>query len=237
LRSADLAVCTGASLEVGWLPALQERSNNSKVQNGAQGMFHAASHVELIDPRPGAGGNPFAGDVHAEGNPHVQLDPRNVLKIAAALSERLQKLVPSEAQQIGQRHARFEASWKQRIQDWEQRAASLRGQNVVAQHSVFGYLWKWLGMKQVADLEPKPGMAPTPGHLQRLLQTLQPQPPLAVVTASYQDPRAARWLVTQLDKQVPLLSLPATIEDDRAPDALALWYDQLLDMLLQSKAR
>jgi zinc/manganese transport system substrate-binding protein len=237
LRSADLAVCTGASLEAGWLPALQERSNNAKVQNGAPGMFYAASHVDLLDPRPGAGGNPFAGDVHAEGNPHVQVDPRNFLKIAAALSERLQKILPSEAQQIGQRHARFETYWKGRIQNWEQRAAPLRGQSVAAQHTVFSYLWQWLGMKQAADLEPKPGMAPTPGHLQRLLQTLQPQPPIAVVVASYQDPRAARWLVGKLGDQVPLVTLPATVEDDRAPDALARWYDQLLDNLMQSRAR
>jgi zinc/manganese transport system substrate-binding protein len=237
LRSADLAVCTGASLEVGWLPALQERSNNAKVQNGAQGMFYAAGHVDLIDPRPGAGGNPFAGDVHAEGNPHVQLDPRNVLKIAAALSERLQKILPSEAQQIRQRHARFETSWKGRIQDWEQRAAPLRDQSVAAQHTVFSYLWKWLGMKQAADLEPKPGMTPTPGHLQRLLQTLDPQPPIAVVVASYQDPRAARWLVSKLENRVPLATLPATVEDEHAPDALARWYDQLLDRLLEARVR
>jgi zinc/manganese transport system substrate-binding protein len=237
LRSADLAVCTGASLEVGWLPALQERSGNAKVQNGAQGMFYAADHVELIDQRPGAGGNPFAGDVHAEGNPHVQVDPRNLLKIAASLSERLQKFAPSEAQQIQQRHSQFEASWKQRIKGWEQRAAPLRGQSVAAQHTVFGYLWKWLGIRQVADLESTPGMAPTPGHLQRLLQTLQPQPPLAVVITSYQDPRAARWIVSQLGDRTTLLTLPATVEDDRAPDALAQWYEQLINGLMQSKAQ
>ena len=236
LRSADLAVCTGASLEAGWLPALQERAGNAKVQNSAQGMFFAASEVDLIDPQPGAGGNPFAGDVHAEGNPHVHADPRNLVKIAAALSERMQTLAPSEASQIRQRHARFDAAWKQRIKEWEQRAAPLRDKSVAAQHTAFGYLWKWLGIKQIADLEPKPGMAPTPGHLQRLLETLRPQPPVAVVVSSYQDPRSARWLVSQLGDKVPLLTLPATIEDDRAPDALGRWFDQLLDALMQ-KAR
>ena len=237
LRSADLAVCTGASLETGWLPALQERAGNARVQNRAQGMFFAASEVELIDPRTGAWGNPFAGDVHAEGNPHVHANPRNILKIAAALSDRLQKLAPADASQIRQRHARFDAAWKQRIDEWEQRAAPLRGKSVAAQHTAFGYLWKWLGIEQVADLEPKPGMTPTPGHLQRLLDTLKPQPPLAVVVSSYQDPRSARWLVSQLGDKVPLLTLPATVEDDRAPDALGHWFDQLLDALTQTKGR
>lgn len=237
LRSADLAVCTGASLEAGWLPALQQRSGNARVQDGAQGMFYAASHVQLIDPRPGTGGNPFAGDVHAEGNPHVHGDPRNILKIAAALSARMQKLAPAGAQQIQERHQRFEANWTQRIQEWEQRAAPLRGQRVAAQHTAFGYLWKWLDIRQAADLEPKPGMAPTPGHLQGLLQAMQSQPPFAVVVASYQDPRAARWIVGQLGNQVPLVALPATVEDDRSPDALARWYEQLLGSLIEAKAR
>ncbi len=237
LRSADLAVCTGASLEAGWLPALQERAGNARVQNGARGMFFAASQVELINPQPGAGGNPFAGDVHAEGNPHVHADPHNLVKIAAALSERMQELAPADAAQIRQRHASFEAQWRQRIAEWEQRAAVLRGQGVAAQHTAFGYLWRWLGIRQVADLEPKPGMAPTPGHLQRLLETFTSQPPFAVVVSGYQNPRSARWLVAQMGNAVPLLSLPATVEDDRAPDALGKWFDQLLDALTQAKVR
>lgn len=237
LRSADLAVCTGASLEVGWLPALQDRSGNAKVRNGAPGMFYAASQVRLLDPRPGEGGNPFAGDVHAEGNPHVHIDPRNMSNIASALSDRMQKIAPDQAQQIRERHAQFDASWKGLIKGWEQRAAPLRGQHVAGQHTTFGYLWDWLGIKQSADLEPKPGMAPSPGHLQNLLQTLQSHPPLAVVVASYQDPRAARWLVGKLGDRVPLITLPATVEDERAPDALANWYDQILNSLIQAKAR
>lgn len=237
LRSADLAVCTGASLEVGWLPALQQRAGNAKVQDGAPGMFYATSHVELIDAQPGAGGNPFAGDVHAEGNPHVHADPRNLVKISSALSARLQKLVPSDARQIQQRQTQFEATWMQRIKDWEQRAARLRGQSVAAQHTAFGYLWRWLGVRQVADLEPKPGMAPTPGHLQRLLATLQPQPPLAIIIADYQDPRAARWLAGQLGNTVPIVTLPATVADERSPDALAQWYEHILNGVIKAEAR
>ncbi len=237
LRSADLAVCTGASLEVGWLPALQQRAGNARVQDGAPGMLYAASHIDLIDPQPGAGGNPFAGDVHAEGNPHVHADPRNLLKISVVLAERLQKLVPSEANAIQQRRTQFESALTQRIKDWEQRAAALRGTTVAAQHTAFGYLWKWLGIKQVADLEPKPGMAPTPGHLQRLLASLQPQPPLAIVIADYQDPRAARWLAGQLGNTVPVIALPATVTDEKLPDALVQWYDQLLDALIKAKGR
>ncbi len=237
LRSADLAVCTGAELEVGWLPTLQQRAGNAEVQEGAPGMFYAADHVALIDPNPGANGRPFAGDVHASGNPHLHTDPHRVLLAAQALSGQLQKLQPAQKLAIANRYAEFETLWKARIATWERRAAPLRGREVVAQHSGYGYLWRWLGMKQVADLEPQPGMAPTPGHLHGLLTQLRSKPPLAVVVSSYQDPRSARWLAGQLGGNLPVLVLPATVMDTSTPDALGLWFDQLLDELLKAAER
>jgi hypothetical protein len=82
LRSADFAVCTGASLEAGGLPTLQERASSAR----ARDVFSAADHVRLIDPQPGAIGTPWAGDVHAEGNPHLHADPRDLLEVEGALA-------------------------------------------------------------------------------------------------------------------------------------------------------
>jgi len=233
LRSADLAVCTGASLEAGWLPVLQQRAGKARTQD----VFYASDVVVLIDPRPGVIGTPWAGDVHAEGNPHLHADPRNLLVVAQALADRLQQDLPGQRAAIEQRRVAFETRLKGQIVQWEQRAAPLRGRNVAAQHSGFGYLWAWLGITQVADLEPKPGMAPTPGHLQRLLDGLKGQPPLAVVISGYQDPRPGRWLSSQLGGQVPLLVLPATVAEDADGDALLRWYDELLASLLQATPR
>lgn len=231
LRAADAAICTGAALESGWLPTLQQRAGNPRVQDGAPGLFLAASAVALIDARPGAGGNPFAGDVHEEGNPHLHTDPRRLLEVARAWGTRLQQLFPAQRAAVAQRMAAFEAHWQRRLAGWAPRAAALRGSAVAAQHGTFAYLWAWLGVRQVADLEPKPGLAPTPGHLQRLLEQLRPQPPAAIVVAGYQDPRAARWLAQQLGGQVPVRQLPATVDDPETPDALGRWFDQLLDAL------
>lgn len=233
LRSADAAICTGASLESGWLPTLQQRAGNARVQDGAPGMFFAASATALMNPRPGAGGNPFAGDVHAQGNPHLHLDPRRLREVAQAWSTRLQQLFPAQQAAIAQRHEAFQGNWRVRLTAWEQRAAPLRGKAVVAQHSSFAYLWDWLGLQQVADLEPRPGLAPTPGHLQRLLEPLRSMPPAAVVVSSYQDPRSARWLVQQLGGRSALVQLSATVDDPEAPDALGRWFDGLLDSLLK----
>lgn len=233
LRAADAAICTGASMEAGWLPTLQQRAGNARVQRGAPGLFFAADAVNLIDARPGAGGNPFAGEVHEEGNPHLHADPRRVMEVARAWAARLQALFPAQQAAIGQHLEAFIARWQPRVQAWEAKAQPLRGLQVAAQHASHAYLWRWLGMRQVADLEPKPGLSPTPGHLQRLLDELRPRPPAAIVVTGYQDPRSARWLAQQLGGRVPLVVLPATVDDPEASDALGLWFDRMLDLLLR----
>src|SRR5512140_282575 len=42
MRSADLAICTGAELEIGWLPVLLQTAGNQKVQPGQPGFIAAA---------------------------------------------------------------------------------------------------------------------------------------------------------------------------------------------------
>lgn len=230
MRRADLAICTGAQLEAGWLPMLQQRSGNPRMQDGAPGMLYAADHVSLIDPRPP--GSPFEGDVHAEGNPHVHLDPRRVLDVAKALVERLQEIDPARRDQYRQRGLVFEADWRSRIVQWERKASGLRGMRVAAQHTTYAYLWRWLGIEQVADLEPKPGMPPTPGHLQRVLELARASPPRAVVVSSYQDARAAEWLAQQLGPRTSVLQLPATVTDEPPAATLAGFFEHVIERLL-----
>jgi zinc/manganese transport system substrate-binding protein len=197
-----------------------------------QDVLFASDHVNMIDPQPGAIGTPWAGDVHAEGNPHVHLDPRNLLLVANALAARLQVQIPTQKAAIEKRRVAFEVRWKSQLTQWQQRAIPLRGRQVAAQHTTFGYLWDWLGIKQTADLEPTPGMAPTPGHLQRLLSGLQAKPPMAVVVAGYQDSRPGKWLTGQLGSGVPLMVLPATVSEDADAEGLIRWVDNMLSSLL-----
>ncbi len=233
LRKADLAACTGAALEAGWLPMLQQRAGNARVQDGAPGMFYAADHVTLIDPQPGSG-SPFAGDVHAAGNPHAHLDPHRMLQVAVALARRLEQVDPAEAAGYRARLAAFQSDWTARIAQWERSAAPLRGVRVAAQHGTFAYLWRWLGIEQIADLEPKPGVPPTPGHLQKLLESTRDAPPRAVVVALYHDPRAAQWLAQQLGSRPAVLQLPSTVTTEAPTDTLAGLYDALLRRLLET---
>lgn len=251
LRRARLAVCTGASLEVGWLPMLQQRAGNPAIHDGRDGMFYAYRSVELIDAQvestdttdesTDAGVRPMrtlaqpdlrSGDVHAEGNPHFHLDPGRLRQVAQALAERLAAIDPAQADAYRARYRTWAADWDRRAEGWKARAAPLKGRAVVAQHAGFAYLWRWLGIEQVADLEPKPGLPPTISQLQRVLRQVGDQPPRAVVQALHHDPQAGRWLVDRIG--VPLLVLPATVTPDGPAATLEGLYELLLDELLRA---
>lgn len=232
LRNADMAVCTGAELEAGWLPMLQAKAGNAKIQNGQPGMFYAAEQLTLVNPHKGPV-TPFSGDVHVQGNPHVHADPRRLLTVARALASRMAAIAPLEKNRIEQQLGQFEAALTLKIQTWEQQAKPLKGRAVIAQHSTFGYLWLWLGLTPVADLEPKPGVPPTPAHLSKLLALSQANPPMAIVIAQHHDPRPAKWLSGQLGAPHKLVVLPATVTDEQ-PDTLFRWFDLMVQRLLQA---
>jgi zinc/manganese transport system substrate-binding protein len=160
-RSADLLIATGADLEVGWLPVVQRESGNPRIQSGQPGYFEAAQHVRMLEV-PGRLDR-ADGDVHADGNPHIQTDPRHFLAIGEALAARLALLDPSNAAVYRSGHAAFAERWRAQIKRWEAQAAPLKGVAVVSQHKAWPYLYDWLGMREVAALEPKPGVEPLAG--------------------------------------------------------------------------
>jgi len=221
-RSADLVVCTGAELEVGWLPLVQAQSGNSRIQNGQPGLFEAARHVALLEAPQRI--DRAQGDVHAAGNPHIHLDPRNIAKVAAALAERMAQLDPGEAAEYRTRGKAFLARWQQASARWESAAAPLKGMAIVVYHKNMVYLSHWLGLREVGALEPKPGLPPSATHLTELLTNLARDPAKAVVYSAYNDPRAAQWLSERA--KIPSVALAYTVGgNDKARDLFGLFDD------------
>jgi zinc/manganese transport system substrate-binding protein len=227
VRSADLLVCTGAELEVGWLPQLIRQSGNSKIASGA-GNFMAASQVKTLE-KPTALDRAY-GDVHPDGNPHVQMDPRRILVIAKALDARLAQLDPANAATYQQRLDNFSKRWLAAMGKWKAQAAPLRGRNVVVHHISWVYLWDWLGMNQIGALEPKPGVPPTSAHLASLIATTKNGNTLAIVRAAYQDGKPSEWLSDRTG--VPAVSLPFTVGGDAQSKDLFGLFDSTISKLL-----
>lgn len=221
-RNADLVVCTGAELEIGWLPILLQQSGNPKVQPGQPGNFAAADFVRKLEVPTQL--DRAQGDVHAAGNPHIQTDPRAIERVAVALAARLAQVDPAHAADYAQREAAFAQRWRDAIARWSAQAAPLKGLPVVSQHKAFVYLYEWLGLKEVAVLEPKPGVEPTAAHLQSVLTALKATPARMVVYAAYQDSRPSDWL--SKNAGIPAVKLPFTVGgSDAAKDLFGLFDD------------
>jgi zinc/manganese transport system substrate-binding protein len=232
-RSADLLVCTGAELEVGWLPVLLQQSGNAKVQAGQPGNFAAADFVRKLDV-PGQLDR-SQGDVHAAGNPHIQTDPRNIARVAAALGARLQQVDAAHASQYAQRLADFSQRWEQALGRWSAQAAPLKGTSVVSQHKAFVYLYDWLGLKEVAVLEPKPGVEPTASHLQAVLASLKNSPARMTLYSAYQDPKPAEWL--SKNAGVAAVKIPFTVGGSEGAKDLFGLFDDTVSRLLAAAAK
>lgn len=229
-RRADLLVCTGAELETGWLPLLQQKSGNAAIQTGAAGYFMATDTVRLSDIPTTL--DRSQGDVHTAGNPHIQTSPLNILSVAEALSKRLQDIDGANAALYEQRWQDFNQRWLLAINKWQQQAAPLKGVSIVVQHNSWSYLFDWLGLNKVATLEEKSGVPPTVGDLNNVLNKLKVTPANIVIHAAYQPSKATDWLVDKTG--ITKVTLPFTIGGDAETTNLFSLFDNTIQRLLDA---
>jgi zinc/manganese transport system substrate-binding protein len=230
VRKADLVICSGAQLEIGWLPMLLSKANNPAVLPGRNGFLEASSFV----PRLGVPDtvDRAQGDMHPQGNPHIQMNPHNISRVARALGERMALVDPGNADAYAQRTEDFIARWKNAISGWEERAKQLAGKRVVCHHKSWIYLEAWLRLEEVATLEPVPGIPPTASHLSGLMAELGTDGSGAdlIIRAPFQSAKASEWLEERT--KIPAVMLPLTVGgSEKATDLFSL-FDDLLDRLI-----
>lgn len=232
-RQADLLICAGAELEIGWLPILLRRTGNAAIQPGEFGYFMAAELVERLEvPENLSLLDRSMGDVHASGNPHVHLDPRRVQTIAGLLSARLQLIDPANTAQYEQTLASFNQRWAAKITEWEAAAAPLRGQSIVVHHRNWTYLTDWLGISTALSLEPKPGIPPSASHVRKVIAQLKAKPVMAIIYGPAADDRAANRVNKATG--IPQAQLPYTVGAGGANDLFDL-FDITIRQLLALK--
>jgi zinc/manganese transport system substrate-binding protein len=232
IRSADLLVCSGSELEIGWIPLLLTQSGNSKIQLGSPGYFEASQYVVKIEIPKVI--DRALGDIHAAGNPHIHTDPRNIAKVAQALEERLVQLDGANAGAYRSRGKSFRERWQAAIGRWEQQAAPLKGVPIVVYHKDFSYFINWVGMREAGSLEPRPGIPPTPSHLAELLDQMKVAPAKVIVYSPYNSPQAAEFLSTRAN--IHTVMMPFTIGGtDKAKDLFGLFDDTIGRLLATVK--
>lgn len=228
IRKADLLICSGSGLEAGWLPLLLRKGNNPKILPGQPGHLMASQFVQRLEIPTVL--DRAQGDLHAHGNPHIQTDPRNLAIVARVITQRLQQIDAANAQRYQRSLAAFEDSWSQAIAGWRDRAAPLRGSNVILHHRSWAYLNNWLGLVEVASLETKPGVPASAAHLNELLLLLKTTPAAVIIRTPYQDPKPSQWLTKHTG--IPNAALPFTVGGLPEAGDLYSLFDTTISILL-----
>lgn len=230
VRKADLIVCSGAQLEIGWLPMLMRKGNNPDVLPGSPGFLEASQYVKRLDVTLDS--DRSQGDVHPQGNPHIQVNPHNILLVAEAMTERLVQLDGENADSYHQNLLDFRQRWTAAISAWEERASVLRGKRVIAHHKSWRYLEAWLGLNEVATLEPVSGIPPTASHLGSLLERFGDKGADFIIRAPFQSEKASDWLSERTG--IPAVMLPLTVGGTDQASDLFKWFDDIINRMLSA---
>lgn len=222
MRKADLVICSGAGLESGWLPILFQKTNKKDV-------IYAAQYVKTLDVPVKL--DRSEGDVHPEGNPHIHLNPYNILKISDVILEKLLAIDSANRDFYEANHLSFNKKMNAKIKDWEKQASSLKGINVITKHKNFTYLFNWLGINNVGTLEPKPGVAPTSKHLSELVETAKSKDVKLIVYTPFEDEKAAKWLSDKTG--VKYIQLPFTVEGNKKATDLFSLFDETISLIVE----
>lgn len=174
LNRADLLVVNGLQLEGAWLPPLLVAARNGSIQRGGEGYFDASAVVDRLQV-PAGKVDRAQGDIHPGGNPHFCFDPRAAARIATALGAHMARLDPAHAAGYQARAARAHEALDALAARQRARFAELPAarRNVVVYHDSLPYLIDWLDLNAVAFVEPRPGIAPTPPHVAKVLQRMK----------------------------------------------------------------
>ncbi len=228
VRNADLLICSGAELEMGWLPSLLQKANNPKVMPGKPGYMEASAFVLRLGATPNI--DRAQGDIHPQGNPHVQTNPHNILAVAAELNRRLVVIDPDNAAAYEAKYGNFSKRWRDAITIWEAKARPLRGRRIVTHHKSWIYLEQWLGLQEIGNLEAVPGLPPTAAHLSQLTATLKDTAADVIIRSPYQDSKPSEWLSARTG--IPAVMLPLTVGGTEDAKDLFSLFDRIIDILL-----
>jgi ABC-type Zn uptake system ZnuABC Zn-binding protein ZnuA len=228
LNQADVLIEGGAELELGWLPPLLESARNDRIATGAPGRVVASQGIRMLEIP--ATFDRASGDVHPFGNPHFLLDPLNVKIIAAQIAAHFAQVDPASAETFNANRKTFDAALDAKLAEWQKQLAPYRGAKIVTYHKDFVYLAERFNLVVVETLEPKPGIAPSPAHLTKVIAKMKAEHARVILVQPYQNRKTAETVARQTDAVV--LDMP------QQPGALKNTdtYFQLMDYMVSTLA-
>ena len=195
LNRADALIEGGAELELGWLPPLLENSRNSKIAAGAPGRIVASEGIRLLEIPTSF--DRSKGDIHSLGNPHFMIDPAAAKVVARNIASHFAALDPRNAATYNANLARFNSRIDAKLADWQKQLAPYRGAKIVSYHRDFIYFAQRFGLSIVDELEPKPGIAPSPAHLAQVIGEMKRNNVKLILVQPFQNRKTAETVARQ----------------------------------------
>ncbi len=191
IQNADVFVSVGLELDGGWLPLVLPGSRNPKIQPGTAGFVDASEGVDVLE-KPTGTVSRAEGDVHPLGNPHYYLDPKNLEIVAGHLAAVFSALDPANAADYSANAKAFGDRMEGALAKWQAELAPYKGASVVTFHRNFIYFADRFGLKLFGNVEPKPGIPPTPRHIAELAEAMRQAGVRVVLYQPYYDADASR---------------------------------------------
>ena len=236
LNQADLLLEGGAELEIGWLPPLVNGARNGKILTDAPGHLILSRGIRLLEVPTGPIDRSM-GDVHPFGNPHYWLDPANGKIIAAEIAAGLAAVDAANAAYYQGNLQKFNERLDQKIAGWSALMEPYRGTKVITYHKSYEYLAARFGLVIVGQIEPKPGIEPSPSYLSALVPRAKQEGVKLVLIEPFRPHKTPEYLATAIDAK--LVVVPTSVGvNEKDKDYISLFdYDiaQILGALKESK--
>lgn len=207
LKKADLFVQVGLELEVGWAPSLLTNAHNPKILPGNSGFLDVSEGCDILEKNKGA--DRSQGDVHPLGNPHYWLDPQNGVVIAKSIAARLAKIDPANQAAYQTNLSHFIKMIADKEKGWDQQMAPFKGSKVVFYHNAWANFTKRFSLIAVDFIEPKPGIPPSPTHIEKLTQEIKTQGVKVIIVEPYFDLKLPEKIAK--DSGAPLITFPSSV--------------------------
>ncbi|MBE0566170.1 MAG: zinc ABC transporter substrate-binding protein [Krumholzibacteria bacterium] len=230
LGKADLLCYNGLDLEVGWLPVLLDKARNPRVRDGQPGCLDCSLALATVLEVPSGPVSRSQGDVHPQGNPHYLLDPRNGVRVAALMAERLGELRPEAAGRFRQRAADLAAALEPRIAAWHAAAEPVRAHPLVHYSKQWEYLADWLGLQLLGAVEHRPGISPSPRHVDELTGRARAAGVTELVAAPWNHLDAAAKAAERMG--AALVVLPAAVGSQPGADGYPEMFEVIVARLV-----
>jgi zinc/manganese transport system substrate-binding protein len=191
---------------------------------GQPGNFDCSQFITVVEKPTTV--DRSMGDVHPLGNPHYHYSPSRVLHVAEGIARLLAESDKANARFYEANYKSFAERLREKEKQWH--AIPLQGRKYIANHKYFEYLADEFGFRFIGYLEPKPGIPPSAGHIEGLIETMKKEKPSAILITPAYGMQEAESLSAKTG--VKVVVLPHDVGSMDTSDLISFW-DKIITSL------